>query len=182
MENIAADFPERETADFTEIYNSTYNDIFRYVLSKCRNINDIPDIMQNTYLNFYSRLKRGGEIKEPIKYLIQTAKRELYKTYGFWNLANQNVPVYSKHDSEDFDNIEFESELSFEVDEVNSLLCDEIWKYIKNLDILTYKIFILYFQYDEKIKDIAQNLKINESTVKNRLFRTLKQLKEKYNV
>ena len=166
----------------TEIYNLTYDDIFRYVLSKCRNIDDVPDIIQNTYMNFYSRLKRGGDIKEPIKYLIQTAKRELYKTYGFWNRANETMPIYSKYDGEDFDNIELEAELDFEIDETNNLLCDEIWKYIKNLDNLTYKIFVLYFQYDDKIKDIAKILKVNESTVKNRLFRTLKQLKEKYNV
>jgi len=166
---------------FTEIYNSTYDDIYRYVLSKCRNSDDIPDIMQNTYLNFYSRMSKNADIKEPIKYLVQTAKHELYKFYGIWNLSSKNIPVYSKSEDENFEDIEREL-LTAEADEINSLLCGEIWKHIKNSDILTYKIFVLYFQYDEKLRDIAETLKVTESTVKNRLFRMLKQIKEKYNV
>ncbi|MCL2775181.1 MAG: sigma-70 family RNA polymerase sigma factor [Oscillospiraceae bacterium] len=165
---------------FTEIYNSTYDGIFRYVLSKCRNSGDIPDIVQNTYLNLYTRMSKRTDIKEPIKYLVKTAKHELYKIYGIWNLSSKNIPVYSKADDENFEDIE--RELLVETDEINNLLCEEIWKYIKNTDILTYKIFVLYFQYDEKLRDIAETLKVNESTVKNRLFRTLKQIKEKYNV
>ena len=166
---------------FTEIYNSTYDGIFRYVLSKCRNSGDIPDIIQNTYLNLYTRMSRGADIKEPIKYLVKTAKHELYKIYGAWNLSSKNIPVYSKTEDENFEDIEREL-LTVEADEINSLLCGEIWKHIKNSDILTYKIFVLYFQYGEKLRDIAEILKVTESTVKNRLFRTLKQIKEKYNV
>ena len=168
---------------FTDIYNSTYDGIYRYILSKCRNPDDIPDIVQNTYLNFYNRLKRGADIKEPVKYLVKTAKHELYKVCGMWNLSAKNIPVYSKADDENFEDIERELMTGeVETDEINSILCGEIWKHIKNSDILTYKIFVLYFQYDQKLKDIAVTLKVNESTVKNRLFRTVKQIKEKYNV
>ena len=171
--------------NFTVIYNSTYGDIFRYVLSKCRNPDDIPDIVQNTYLNFYTRLKHGADIKEPVKYLVKTAKHELYKTYGIRSLSSNNIPVFSRRDGENFEVTELELLLTAETagpGEINSLLCDEIWKYIKNLDILTYKIFVLYFHCDEKIKDIAAILKVTESTVKNKLFRTLGKIREKYNV
>ena len=171
--------------EFTVIYNATYDDIFRYVLSKCRNPDDISDIVQNTYLSFYNRLKQISDIKEPVKYLVKTAKHEIYKTYGIRSLSANNIPVFSKRGDENFEDTELELLLTAETDEsaaINSLLCDEIWKYIKNLDALTYKIFVLYFHRDEKITDIAAVLKISESTVKNRLFRTLNKIREKYNV
>ena len=34
------------------VYNETYEDIFKYILSKCRNIDDVGDLVQNTYLKF----------------------------------------------------------------------------------------------------------------------------------
>ena len=62
------------------------------------------------------------------------------------------------------------------------LLCDSIWKYLKDKDSLTLKIFILYFNKDLKIKDIANILKVNESTVKNRLYRTMKEINKEFNL
>ena len=47
----------------TQIYNATYEDVLRYVTSKCRNYNDIGDLLQNIYLNFYRALKSKRDIK-----------------------------------------------------------------------------------------------------------------------
>ena len=62
------------------------------------------------------------------------------------------------------------------------LLCDAIWNYLKDKDSLTLKIFILYFNKDLKIKDISNILKVNESTVKNRLYRTMKEINKEFNL
>ena len=176
---ILADL-ERE---FNLIYDSTYHDIYKYVLSKARNAGEIDDIVQNAYLNLYHRLKKGGEIKEPVKYLVKTAKHEIYKNYKVFGRLEKNIPVFSKSESgdENFDNLELEL-LNEEKDEISGLILDEIWEFLKNGDVMTYKIFILYFEYDEKLRDIAKMLGIKESTVKNRLFRTLKIIREKYDV
>lgn len=40
------------------------------------------------------------------------------------------------------------------------------------------KIFYLYYAEDITIKDIASELKLSESNVKNHLYRTLKELNE----
>ena len=57
---------------------------------------------------------------------------------------------------------------------------ERIWKYIENKDIDTIKIFYLYFRFDEKILDIAKELNLNESTVKNKIYRTLKEIKKNF--
>ena len=45
---------------------------------------------------------------------------------------------------------------------------------------MTFRIFILYFSQDLGLREIAQALHLNENTVKSRLYRTLKQLKETF--
>jgi RNA polymerase sigma-70 factor (ECF subfamily) len=167
--------------EFNGIYDSTYSDIYKYVLSKARNIGDIDDIVQNIYINFYNRLKKGVEIKEPVKYLVKTAKHEVYKNYRVFDRLAKHVPVFSKSEDENYDNFELEL-LNEEKDEISGLILEEVWKFLKSGDVMTYKIFVLYFEYEEKLCDIAKILAVKESTVKNRLFRTLKIIREKYDV
>lgn len=162
----------------SDIYEATYKDVLKYVVSKCRSVDDIPDLIQNTYLNFYNRLRKEGDIKEPKKYLIKIARNEVYKLYGFLNFTKNLVPVFSQVDDEDFSKLEWET---FNQDmEENSLQCEELWEYIKKCDLLTFKIFVLYFSEDLKISDIAKTLKVKESTVKNRLYRTMKDMRKEF--
>ncbi len=48
----------------------------------------------------------------------------------------------------------------------------------KNKDLITTKIFYLYFAMGLKISEIAKELKMTESNVKNKIYRTLKELKK----
>lgn len=162
-----------------DIYNETYDDILRYVISKCNKIEDVQDIIQNTYFNFYKAIK-SKEIKDFRKYLFKIAKNEIFKTYGILALAKKNIPVFSLA----FEDIGFTKDESLMVTENfdASLICNEIYSYLHSGDDLTFKIFILHFKYDLKIKDIGTNLKISESTVKNRLYRTIKELKNTFNI
>ena len=126
----------------TEIYNATYDDVLRYVTSKCRNYNDIGDLLQNIYLNFYRALKGKRDIKDPRKYLIRIARNEIYKHYGILKIAHNYIPVFSANDEESFNR----------------------------------------FQEDLKIKDVGRTLNISESTVKNRLYRTMNKINNEFNI
>jgi RNA polymerase sigma factor (sigma-70 family) len=164
----------------TTIYEATYNDVLRYIVAKCRSADDVQDLIQNTYLNFYNRLTKGGVVKESKKYLIKIARNEVYKLYGYFSFTKNSIPVFSQTDDEDFSNYELEA-FSKEAD-YNELLCDELWDYLKKGDILTFKIFVLYYNQDLKISDIAKMLKVKESTIKNRLYRTIKQMRELFSM
>lgn len=164
----------------TDVYKDTYNDVLRYIVSKCGNINDVADLIQNVYLNFYRAIKNKRKIEEPKKYLIRIARNELYRHYGVLQMAKNYMPLFSINDEEYYK--EFQEDLKTENDYDEKLLCKEIWEYIKQLDMLTFKIFFLYFRSDIKIKDIGTSLNISESTVKNRLYRTMKKINDEFNI
>ena len=43
---------------FQNIYHLTYPKISRYVVSKCRNIEDVKDILQNIYIDVYKKIDK----------------------------------------------------------------------------------------------------------------------------
>ena len=45
--------------EFEIIYKNTYNKILKYVICKCSNLDDVNDIIQETYIEFYKKLKEG---------------------------------------------------------------------------------------------------------------------------
>ena len=53
----------------------------------------------------------------------------------------------------------------------------EVWRYLRKKNLITYKIFYLYFGLGIKIGEISEKLDMKESTVKNHIYRTLKQLR-----
>ena len=53
-----------------------------------------------------------------------------------------------------------------------------IWKYIKNKGTTIAKIFYAYYHLDMKINEIAFEMQLNESAVKNYIYRTIKELKQ----
>ena len=161
-------------------YNDTYDHIYRYVICRCRNINDANDLIQNIYLNYYKRLKSKGPVEDPKTYLTKIARNELNKHYGVLNIIKNHIPVFSIGNDEDFS--KFEVDLHKEINVDDTILCTEIWNYLKKHDVLILKIFTLYFVNDLKIKDISKTLNISESTVKNKLYRTMKQINKIFNL
>lgn len=165
---------------FIALYHATYPSIVKYITSKCKNIDEVPDIIQRTYLNYYERLRKHGSPDDPKKYLFKIAKSELTQHYLFLGKHKHDIPVFSKTaDDQDFEAME--ALLERDIPAETHLDTDEMWRYIKSQDPLTVKIFILYFHYDEKLADIAKFLDINESTIKSRLYRTIEKMREKFN-
>lgn len=162
-----------------EIYTKTYDNILKFVVSRCSNIEDAKDIIQNTYFNFYKVLGKR-KIENYNKYLFKIARNEIYKTYGLLETFKNTLPIFSLTNTE----IEFNKDDSLMVnnDFDTSLICSEIYTYLQNENPLTFRVFTLYFKNDMKIKDISKTLNISESTVKNRLYRTIKELKIKFNI
>ncbi|MEG0295180.1 MAG: sigma-70 family RNA polymerase sigma factor [Clostridium sp.] len=162
-----------------EIYEETNKEVLRYVTTKCKSPNDIDDLMQNIYFSFYKRLKKKGDMYEGnIKYLITIARHEVFKLYGILKMSQDLIPVFSKHNDDEY--VSIENEIKTEDVSYNVVLCNEVWEYLKRQDILTFKVFVLYFNNDMKIKDISNELKVSESTVKNRLYRTIKEIRNNY--
>ena len=159
---------------FNDIYNKTYNNIFCYILSKCHNLEDIDDIIQNVYTDFYFVLvKKAKKLENHEAYLMQITKNKIFKYYTFKNKSNK-----SKEDTTD-DEILLNIADDFDIEQTifEKFTNETIWHETKKLNITTQKILILYFKADYKISEIAKCLEMKESSVKTKLYRGLNDLK-----
>lgn len=169
---------------FNTVYDSTISSITRYVISKCGNILDAEDILQNIYARFYQRILKKGysDIENPEAFLISVAKFE-FKSYYALKKKNSVTESFSDYTDEQMVMIENEmSKTQKNFDDVlcNKMLAHEIFEDIANTDEVTGKIFYLYFVCDMRLNDIAEELDMNLSAVKNKLYRTIERQKKKY--
>ncbi|MGI6214026.1 MAG: RNA polymerase sigma factor [Christensenellales bacterium] len=168
-------------AYFDEIYDAVFHKVKKLVIAKCRNLADVEDILQETFLEFYTLLcKKGVEyIKNAEALVTHIAKTKIHRHYKLL-FKIRNLTLYSKDDDrgewygQDLDEINLEQKY------INRQTVDEVWEYITKKPILTQKVFVLYFYEQLGIKEIAEQLKIGESNVKHRLYRTLSEIRGIY--
>ena len=86
-----------------------------------------------------------------------------------------NIVYCYQDDSNLIEDIEDSFDLEANIITKNNVA--KVWKYLKQKDLITAKIFYLYFAVDLKITEISKDLELNESNIKNRIYRTLKELK-----
>ena len=160
---------------FEAIYDDTYNDLLKFVMFKCNNIDDVNDIIQETYIELFKMLNKQ-DIKDIKSYIIGIAKNKLKKHYSFTNII-KNLFISKSINDEELSNI-VEDTFDLENYVFEKITKEEIWDYLNSKSSIIAKIFYLYYAEDITIKEIAISLNLNESTVKNHLYRTLKELNE----
>ncbi len=169
---------------FNKVYDETINSLTKYVISKCGNILDAEDILQNIYARFYQRILKKGysDIDSPEAFLVSIAKFE-FKSYYASKKKASVTESFSDYTDEQMVLIENEmSKTQKNFDDVlcNKLLAREIFEDIATTDEVTGKIFYLYFVCDMRLADIAEALNMNLSAVKNKLYRTIERQKKKF--
>lgn len=98
----------------------------------------------------------------------------IIKRYYHKKKKDNIVSYYAENNQ----NSEAEDSFDLEQDIMTKENVKEVWKYVKNKDLTTTKIFYLYFAMGLKISEIAKELELTESNVKNKIYRTLKELKK----
>ena len=163
--------------DFDEIYDETYEFVLKFTIVKCKNIEDINDIIQETYLELLKILKKKNSLEvENIKKYIFGIENNIIKKYYKKVKKDSNI-ILNMYDEED-NNLEIKDDFDLEANIINKNNVEKVWKYLKEKDLLTTKIFYLYFALDLKIYEISSELGIGDSFVKNRIYRTLKEIKK----
>lgn len=162
--------------NFNKIYDKTYTSTLKYVILHCNNLDDVKDIVQDTYLDFYKYLTKNkiNEVEDIDKYIIGISKNVLKKYYHSKSKNKNVISIYQNENIEMVIDLENDLELNF----VTKDNVQVIWEYIKNKDTTIAKIFYAYYHLDMKIKEIALEMQLNESTVKNYIYRTIKELKQ----
>jgi RNA polymerase sigma-70 factor (ECF subfamily) len=171
---------------FNRVYSDTISALSRFVINKCGNIIDVEDILQNIYARFFRRIsqKGHGDIENPEAFLINIAKFEC-KNYFAGLKRRSSVTSFGDYSDEQM--YEIEAEMSKNSKQLEDVLCNEmlarqIFEDIATSDPLTGKIFYLHFVCDMKLEEIAQELNITLSSVKNKLYRTIEKQKKKFGI
>ena len=164
--------------DFEEIYNETYDKTLKYIVCKCSNIEDVNDLLQDTYIELYKILKRKRYIviENYLNYVIGIAKKKIQRHYGLLYKFKANS-IWTKTEEKEYE-IDIPSDIDLEANTMTKLNAEEVWKYIKQKDTKAIKIFYLYYYSEFKISEIAEELNLSESNVKNVLYRTIKDVRK----
>lgn len=162
--------------DFEQIYRQTYNMLIRYIVVKCNNIDDINDILQETYMELLKKIRKRKNLEvENINNFIYGIANNIIKRHFHKKKLEKIVYLYS-NDEEDTP-LDIEDTFDLEQDFITKENVDRVWQYINTKDLLTTKVIYLYFILGLKISDVANELNISESNAKNKIYRTLKELK-----
>jgi len=166
---------------FDEIYGSTNKTVLAFITAKCGRTADISDIFQETYVELYKILaNRGVDYVTHEKALVmRIAKRKIAKNYSLLERLKNFVSMASVNDDGDeVDLADFEAD-NFLTEEftVNTILLENAWQFIKSKPEDVLKIFCLIYNAGLTISETAQTLSMSESNVKNKLYRTLKELR-----
>ncbi|MCL1791433.1 MAG: RNA polymerase sigma factor [Peptococcaceae bacterium] len=172
---------------FNEIYSSTNKATLAFITAKCRHTADISDIFQDTYMELYNALaKRGaGYVTNTKALVLRIASRKIAKYYSWLERLRMrelpNSPIYVSEDSTDDDEMalsDFAAD-SFLTEDfaVNQILLESAKAFIHSKPEDVQKVFYLMYDVDLTIPEIARILDIGESNVKNKLYRTLKELR-----
>ncbi|MFD2171015.1 RNA polymerase sigma factor [Tumebacillus lipolyticus] len=171
-------------AVFHEIYDSTNRKVLVYITAKCSNTADIIDIFQETYIELYSVITKRGEnyIENKEAFVMKLARQKVYRYYSLLDRLKAVLPLtYPIRDGEEFDIYGLDIQ-SFSVEDniVNEALIEQVNTFLSSKPEVIKKIFYLFYQMELTIPEIATHLSMSESNVKNRLYRTLKELRQLY--
>ena len=143
---------------------------------KCNNIEDINDIIQDTYLELLKIVKKKKILEiENINNYIFGIENNIVKRH-FYKKKKDNVVLF--YNDENNLNKNLEDNFDLEANIINKNNVEKVWDYLRKKDLVTTKVFYLYFALGLKIPEISKELEIGESNIKSRIYRTLKEIKK----
>jgi len=162
---------------FNKIYDKTYNRVLKYVVCRCSDMEDVNDIIQETYMDVYKAIIKNKEIDDIDKYVIGITKNKIRKHYSLlYKIKTISILKNNLDDKYLLDVVK--SDIDIEKIVIKNIDIEVIWNYLKSKKMIIQRIFYLYYGLDMKIKDIAKELEVSESYTKNYLYRTLRELQE----
>ena len=170
------------TSIFEEIYDATHKAALTYITAKCGRTADISDIFQETYMELYRALQRrgAGYITNHKAFVLRIARQKLARHYSLQKRLRMFISVNSvDDDGEEVDLSNFEADTFLTEDfAVNQVMLSEAKKYIHTRPEIVQKVFYLFYDVELTISEVATALEISESQVKNKLYRSLKELRK----
>ena len=175
------------TTVFNAIYDATNKKVLIYITGKCGNTADIKDIFQDTFLELFSVLeKRGtGYIENGEAFVMRIAKQKIYRYYTLLDRLESVVSLTAinsdgeEYDISDMADIEADS---FVIEDIiaEKELISRVSRFLSKKPETVKKVFYLFYYMDLSIPEISCQLSLSESNVKNKLYRTIKEMRQLY--
>ncbi len=157
---------------FNELYYETVDKLSKYIHFKVSIFEDGQDIIQNVYKDYFNYvIKKNKTIDHPLAYLKQMVDKECARYYKKKSIK----PLHLEDETAEYI---ADEKIHVEIDVLNQIVFEEVWKEIKNLSELDQQILGAYFRFDMSFKEISEELKISENAVRLRFYRNLKKIKE----
>ena len=169
------------TARFNEIYDSTNKKALAFITAKCTNLEDVNDILQDTYMELYDTMLRKGAdyIENDEAFVIQIAKRKVQKHYSFVQRMKAELSLSVVTAAEEKEIIEYD-DMDLEESICTNELAAEVQKLLAKKPLDVQKIFFLRFSLELTLVEIAELVGLSESQVKNKLYRTINEIRTYY--
>lgn len=172
------------TSLFHDIYDSTSRKVFAFLTARCKNLTDAHDLFQDTYTELYAALIRHGThyVKNGEAFVMRLARQKLSRYYSLRDRLKSVEPLLCEtEDGDEINLADLENQsVSFEDAVDASLIAEEINRRLSEKPADVQKIFFLYYTMEMTVPQIAKALFMRESTVKNKLYRTLNELRKLY--
>ena len=163
---------ESRDAYFDEVYRQHAADVKRFVVVRIRSVSDMEDIVQEVWKRFYERTALLRP-QEPYRYLIKIAKGELYHRYRNQSRRNEREEPLTETIPD--------MQAPFEPALLDRMEAASVWQIVKREPLLSYQTFVLYYGFDQSLRQIAGALHISKDAVKARLYRTRERIRAEWN-
>ena len=131
------------------------------------------DIVQDVFIKLYHNLDLIRNKDSVLAWLFKSSRNELYSLYRNTKLKKLYM------ESEDYDEIEMEVEISLSEEIENKELNEIIMKELDNMNPDLKEVFILKEYSGLSYKEIAALIEIDEELVKSRLYKVRQKLIKK---
>lgn len=162
---------------FRRLYDQTYRLAASLITARCRQTADIGDILQEVYLELYRLLQRRGAdyVRAPEALIRRLVKQQLFRYYRGLS-KRKEVSITPDEDSDAIEPADL-SALSVEEIAEDRVILAWTDRFLSEKGELYRKIFHLYYRFGVSVPDIAKLLGRSEADIKNKLYRTLSEIR-----
>lgn len=167
---ILEDYVENEQLNIEQVIKDYSGYVYTAIINIAGNLSDedIEEILSDVFFIFWKKkdtLKKDDKISF---YLVGIAKNLIKEKYRKQK-GNLNIDDFENNISTNDDIYEYYEE---------KCRIEQIQKIVNNLDDIDKAIFRMFYYNNQKSKEISRKLKMNEITIRSRLHRIRKQIKE----
>lgn len=173
-ENLMAQVKDNNTAAFEELYNR-YSKVILYFLYKMLGSSEAQaqDFLHDIFLKIIEKPYLFNQSKKFKTWIFQIAHNKCKNEYRKKDFRNQAKVKFELNEMFSQDTISPDNQIDITI--LNEFINQELSKYEEK----HYSTFVLRYQHEMSIKEIAEIFDCPEGTVKSRLFYVTQKLVER---